>query len=102
MSYEKQIERLGAAWDAKTGFFWHVRQGVFDEQTFEETLKIVSSIPASEDDPLPRRLVSLLWYIPRFMEWQIERVRDRSGDVNAYQKATNRMASEVERILGTP
>lgn len=51
---------------------------------------------------IPRRAVSLLWFIPVFMEWQTERVRACGGDTRAYARAVSEATNEIERLLGVP
>jgi hypothetical protein len=36
------------------------------------------------------------------MQWQIDRVRERGGDLRAYGMAMARLTNEVERVLGVP
>jgi len=102
MSYESEIEVIESEWEPNTGFFWNIRQGAFKPSEFERARAKVSSISIAEDSVIPRRLVSLLWYIPLFMQWQLERVQENGGDVKAYNKATTSMTNEIERLLGVP
>lgn len=102
MSYEKEIEALESEWSPDEGFFWRVRQGHFNPNDFERALKKVSAITIEEDAEVPRRVVSLLWYIPLFMQWQVERVQENKGDVKAYDVAITTMTNEIERLLGVP
>ncbi len=102
MSYEKEIDALESEWSPEDGFFWRVRQGHFNPNDFERALKKLATITMAEDADVPRRLVSLLWYIPLFMQWQVERVQENKGDVNAYMAAITKMTNEVERVLGMP
>ena len=44
----------------------------------------------------------MLWYLPLFMQWQIERVREAGGDTAAYSRAITDVTSQLERILGVP
>ena len=69
---------------------------------FERTLRKLSSLSIAEEAEIPRRLVSLLWYIPLFMEWQTEQVQESGGDAIAYEQAITLMTNEVERLLGLP
>ncbi|HSM62053.1 MAG TPA: hypothetical protein VK849_14700 [Longimicrobiales bacterium] len=90
-------------WSSPSGFFFRLRQGQFDPQLFERALRSLQGLAlASEEHSIDRRLVSLLWYIPGFMEWQEARVAERGGDVDAHRKATAAMRGQVERILGVP
>ena len=102
MSYEKEIEALESEWAPEDGFFWHIRQGEFIPGEFERTLKKISSISIGEEADVPRRIVSLLWYVPLFMQWQLERVRENKADEVAYAAAIARMTNEIERLLGVP
>jgi hypothetical protein len=103
MSVEQVIEALEAEWSPEDGFFWQVRQGNFEGVAFERAMHTLSMISFAENAELPRRIVSLLWYVPLFMRWQIERVQEKSGgDTRAYEDAVTTMTNEVERILGVP
>ena len=102
MNYDQQIELLESEWSPDDGFFWRVRQGTFDHAEFERALRKVATLAIPEDAELPRRIVSLLWYIPLFMQWQVERVQENGGDTVAYAKAITAMTNEVERLLGLP
>lgn len=102
MSYEKEIEMLESEWSPDGGFFWQLRQGDFVAGEFDRALKMVSSISTPVDGDVPLRLVSLLWYIPLFMQWQVERVGENGGDMAAYERAITTMTNEVTRLLGVP
>lgn len=103
MSYEREIESIEAEWSlAEEGFFWRIRQGIFVAEDFDRTLKKLSDISIKEDTEISRRLVSLLWFIPIFMEWQIDRIREAGGDMEAYMIARTSITSEIERLLGVP
>lgn len=102
MSFAKEIEALEEEWSPEDGFFWTIRQGRFSPSAFEQVLKTVSGIRIEEDAVLPRRIVSLLWYIPLFMQWQVERVQENEGDARAYIAAVGRMTTAIERLLGVP
>lgn len=102
MSYEKEIDVLESEWSPEDGFFWRIRQGHFSPSDFDRALKKVSSVNIEENAVVPRRVVSLLWYIPLFMQWQLERVQENKGDVTAYTAAITTMTNEIERLLGVP
>lgn len=102
MSYEREIQELESEWAPEQGFFWAVRQGRFSADEFERALKRVSAISIPTDADLPRRFVSLLWYIPLFMQWQLERVQESGGDPAIYIRAITKMTNAVERLLGVP
>jgi hypothetical protein len=102
MMYEKEIESLESEWFPEDGFFWEIRQGRFNPDAFDRALAKIRMISIEENSAVPRRVVSLLWYIPLFMQWQADRVRESKGDVAAYARATTMMANEIERLLGVP
>lgn len=84
------------------GLFWKLRSGQFDPAAFQRALGKLTAISIPERAFLPRRVVSLLWFIPSFMQWQIHRVGEMGGDVAAYGKAITLMTNQVERLLGVP
>ena len=104
MSGEKgdAISTIEAEWAFEGGFFWDLREGIFKQEEFERLTKKLSSISIPDDDRVPRRLVALLWYMPMFMQWQTDRVRENGGDVAAYENATTIVSNEIERLLGVP
>lgn len=102
MNHERDTGALESEWSPEDGFFWRIRQGEFAASDFDRALAKVSAICIREDAVLPRRLVSLLWYIPLFMQWQVERVQEKGGDMRAYVSAVTKMRNEVERLLGVP
>ncbi len=101
MIHETQIELLEHEWSPDQGFFWQIRQGRFEAAAFQRAHTLVAGISMNEATA-PRRVVSLLWPIPLFMHNQADRIREGGGDVAAYDLATTRMTSEVERLLGMP
>jgi hypothetical protein len=103
LNYEKEIRELESEWSPDDGgFFWHLRQGHFADDEFRRAHERIAAMTIASDKDVPLRLVSLLWFIPIFMQWQTERVRERGGDVTAYGKAIAVMTNEVQRLLGVP
>lgn len=102
MNYDSFINAIATEWEPDVGFFWKARRGDFDKQGFTRTLGKLQSMTIDEDAELPRRLLSILWYIPLFMNWQIERVREAGGDEEEYGMAVAAATDEIERLLGTP
>ncbi len=94
------ITSIESEWEPGDGFFWKIRQGVFRDSDFERAFEKVKAVPTFSDRPVPARLVSLLWYVPLFMQWQVERVREQGGDEARYATATNKMTAEVEEGIG--
>jgi len=102
MNFENAVAELGSFWEPDDGVFWQLRQGNFIEPEMKRFVAWLGRFEVEDDAALPRRLVSLLWYAPLFMQWQIERVREAGGDVPAYSTAIMEVSNELERILGVP
>jgi len=99
---ENEIKMLESEWSPDDGFFWQIREVLFVAAGFHRALMTVSAISIAEDAAVPLRLVSLLWYIPVFMQWQAERLREKRADMAVYEQAITLMTNELERLLGVP
>jgi hypothetical protein len=98
MTFEIYISAIEEEWEPETGFFWRIRQGDFRKDDFERTLRKLAAVPNTTEQLLPARFVSVVWYIPIFMEWQRDRVRECGVNPDEYAVATNHLMNEVERI----
>jgi hypothetical protein len=75
---------------------------VFDRVLFDKVINILRDIHFGEEqEDIPRRLVSLLWYIPLFMEWNAEGVSNQISR-DEYSHCKTLVENELERILGIP
>ncbi len=101
MNFDEIIEQLDAEWDAD-GFFDRVRNGDYDDTRAKDILKMLRAINLEKDDLLPKRLVTLLWYLPSFLEWQVERVVEKGGNKSAYERFITDVLNTLEEVLGTP
>src|SRR5215208_7009452 len=88
-------------WDLGTGFFGQLREGTFDAAMFERTMTLLRTLPRYPDD-ISRRLVSLVWYIPTFVDWQREQCVRAGCAEQAYEQAANQLRAQAEEILGYP
>lgn len=102
MELEDFIGRIESEWESENGFFWQIRQGQYHRVDFDRALSKIVAVPSPTENSIPLRLVSVLWYAPLFMQWQLDRVRESGGDVKEYTLAANKLSAEVERILGVP
>ena len=102
MGLETFIASIESEWEPGEGFFWKIRQGEYRRPEYERAFAKVAAVPGLSTPPVPPRLVSLLWYIPLFMHWQVARINDNGGDLSHYSVAITAMTAEVERILGVP
>jgi len=96
------IPTIESEWEPETGFFWRIRQGHFRKEDFERVLAKFLAVPSVAAPMVPLRLVSTLWYVPIFMHWQCDRVREQGSDLAQYEVAMTKLTNEVERILGVP
>jgi len=102
MTTEELIQALEAEWSPDDGFFWDLRSGKFSSDASGRVLGLLRGVSLDAASAVPLRLVSLLWYIPQFMGWQAERIRQTQGDVEGYERVVASFNGEVERILGVP
>ena len=99
---DKEIAAIEAAWEPESGVLWKLRQGEVRANEIEALLRILDGIRFADNELLPRRFVSFVWYLPIFFEWQRKRVADRGGDMQAYQVLSNRVVAAVQGVLGVP
>ena len=85
----------------RSRILWPSAPGRFDNKLFTDFLALLQAISFGEEELIPRRVVSLLWYIPLFMEWQKERVEGAIG-LKDYRNKKTLIENELERILGVP
>ncbi|UOQ69932.1 hypothetical protein [Hymenobacter volaticus] len=95
------MDKLEAAWELETGFLGCLREGIFDPVLYGDFVTLLMSIQLDKQELLPQRFVTLLWFIPLFMEWQTERVAKTIGE-QEYQAKRTRIETQLERILGLP
>jgi len=94
---------LEAEFDEPNGFIWKVRYGGdFTTEDGERLIRKLSEIRPPKDQPLERRLVSIVWFLPLLLMWQKERVAEGGGDSEQLQRVTERVTNLVIEILGVP
>jgi hypothetical protein len=98
---ELYLAELEAAWEPDTGFLGCLRDGIFDQALFTDFVTTLIRVRVAEEALLPARFVTLLWFIPLFMEWQTERV-SATCSPEEYGLARTRIERQLERILGSP
>ncbi|MGE3962775.1 MAG: hypothetical protein AB7I09_01605 [Planctomycetota bacterium] len=102
MNLEQAIDFLEQSWDRDAGFLGRVRSGDFDSDLGARFLERLKTLEPCEGDEISRRLVALLWYVPIFLEWQTERVKEKGHDLDEYKRSANSILSVVEDYLGIP
>jgi len=93
--FETIYLRLEELWN---GPLTQIRYGTFTEvekTAIEETL---NSIQFDPDELLPRKIVTCLWFMPQFMEWQVERITP----VQEYKNFCLWVSDKMGEILGNP
>lgn len=95
------ISQLESTWDVDSGFFGKLRQGIFDKELYNEFIQLLRIFSFEDEELISSRIVSLLWYIPLFMEWQKERVQ-KTISIDEYNILKTTIENELERILGIP
>ncbi len=102
MKQETAITYLEAEWEEPQGFFYRLRQGEYSPQEAARVLEMLAAIGIDEEAPLERRLVSLLWYLPLFSQWQRERVQEAGTSPHVYEQFINKLTNILEEKLGVP
>jgi len=99
-------DRLDKEWLTEKGFFFRVRDGDYDVELGDAICKLLEDIKLPDDGPvdrrLERRLVSGLYFISTYLEWQNAIVERKGGDIRKYMALTTRMRHAVSRILEYP
>lgn len=101
MEINNITERLEEEWDSE-GFLGQVRTGQFSTNEGADFLELLRSLELDENACIPKRLLSLLWYLPSFLSWQGDRVAEKGGDVVAYEKFVTDVQNVLEETLGVP
>jgi len=96
------VSDLESCWEWETGFFAKLRRLQWDAEALERVLKVLSAIETNDSTSIPRRIVSMLWYMPMVMSWQSEQVVKSGIETAIYESAFNRIQEQIERILGIP
>ena len=102
MNIEELIQKLTSHWDTD-GFLDTVRRGNFDADASLSLLDLLRGITIGEDELISKRLLSLLWYLPSFLEWQKQRVAEISpAQTSAYERFVTEVHNTLEDVLGVP
>ena len=93
--------RLEAAWD-DDGFLGKLREGHFDGPGSDGFLVFLKGMQLDESTLVSKRMLSLIWYIPLFLQWQEERVANKGVDHLIYRKFVTQVINALEEVLGVP
>lgn len=104
--FKNWVESLHSEWFSEDGFFVKARDGVFDRARGEAVCSLLEAITLPEDGPtdrrLERRLVSSIYFIYTFLQWQAPAIEKKGGDIRAFVAMSERMRRAVMRILEYP
>lgn len=101
MIEQTAIKALTEEW-SEDGFLGKVRYLEFDETGFERLVSTLEKVSLESETQLDKRLVSLLWFIPLFLEWQKPNFEKAGKDVQQLEQASNRIIPLLYEILGVP
>jgi hypothetical protein len=101
MNSELFSEKLENEWGSE-GFLGKLRRGEFSPVAADAFLNLLQKSKLQEEAVYPRRLVSLLWYLPSFLDWQKERVVKMGGSLRDYEYFITAVHNQLENILGVP
>lgn len=89
------------AWDVG-GFLHQARQGMFDSRQGEDFLNALRSVSIEDSEMVPKRLLSLLWMLAVFLEWQTKSVASVGGNVKEYERFVNEVETVLQDVIGVP
>jgi hypothetical protein len=92
---------LDLQWDSE-GFLGQLRDGHYVPDAGRDFLELLKQIEIKENDLIPKRLVSLLWYLPIFLLWQADRIYESGGNSTEYKLFVNQVTNILEDRLGVP
>lgn len=101
MKMNEITESIEASWGCD-GLFGRIREGIFNSDLANLFLTTIKELDFENDELLPKRLISMLWYLPIFLEWQRERVRVNSDNIEEYEAFVTNIQNALEDILGIP
>ncbi|MFZ6735853.1 hypothetical protein ACO0LG_28295 [Undibacterium sp. Ji42W] len=101
MNIEQMTEFLEKAWD-DGGVLALIRVGRFDVSEGEAFIHVLKNMHVDDHALLPKRFVSLTWYLPSFLEWQKRRVEEVTGGLASYEIFIVEVCSILEGVLGVP
>ena len=98
MNLDEVTAAIDCEYDRETGFLGQLRTGEFDEARAGRLVGLLEQLEVP--DPVPLRLVQLVWMMPSFILWQVDRVEsDARDDVVAL---SNKIESILIKKLGAP
>jgi hypothetical protein len=100
MRLDDSIADLERAWSDEQGFLFELRMGLFSSKKAKDFLSMIQLIESDDAELVSRRAVSLLWYLPLFLGWQVERVDPK--DRAELEKVITSVENHLSIVLGVP
>jgi hypothetical protein len=96
----ESIAELERVWSDENGFLFELRMGVFSAEKAKDFLFTIELIESDDAELVSKRAVSLLWYLPLFLGWQVERVDPEERA--ELEMVITRVTNHLETVLGVP
>lgn len=87
------------------GFLHKLRDCEFDAAGYVRLESLLNSARQLDDTRSPtidRDFVRLVWFIPQFVEWQVDRVVENGADTETVHGAASNIREMVGLVLGEP
>lgn len=101
MNADQLVIELDVAWD-DGGFLEGLRRGVYAPSEGQRFLALLSSVIIEDDEMIPKKLLSQIWYLPSFLEWQAERIAAAGKNLEDYRRFITEIHNTLERVIGVP
>jgi hypothetical protein len=95
------VEQLDEEW-AADGFLGKLREGVWSAGDAARFLTFLRSIEIPDGALVPKRALSQFWFLPSFLSWQRDRVAERAGNAEAFDRFVTEVHNVLEDVLGVP
>jgi hypothetical protein len=101
MDINQIIEAIEKQWDTD-GTLGKIRTGEFNNEAGKILINLLEQINIDDESEIPKRLLTLLWYMPSFLVWQRERVDEKSNNLSEYDHFVTDVHNVLENALGVP
>jgi len=97
----KLIDFLEFEW-GENGFLYEIRNKKYDDERAMIFLNSLRSFNISDDMLIPKRLISLIWYLSPFLMWQRDRFTINEKILTSYDQFIVEVNNILEETLGYP
>lgn len=97
--FSSTVETLEELW---LGPLTRAREGRFTLEDDRTIRNVLESLDVGRSDVIPKKLVTQLWFIPQFMEWQTDRVSYNVDNYNGYAILCSWVGARIGELLGEP